>query len=195
MASEVQICNMALGHIGAAAEIQSLSEATEEAKYSNLYYNDIRDSVLRQHPWNFATTYVVLADLGSPPTGWDYRYRYPVDCHRALNIVKAAKTDPEIEFDVGSDGSSGRVILTDQATATLRYTAKVTDPNAFDALFIHALSWALAVHLAEPITSSQAKKKDAAAAYAGIMLTAKATDSNEGEVDGNSEADWIAARA
>jgi len=57
MATNVQICNLALSHIGSRAFIQDLSSDTSvEARYCNLLFNDARQAVLRDapHGWGFA---------------------------------------------------------------------------------------------------------------------------------------------
>jgi len=193
MASEVDICNQALANIGAEALIAALSDNTEEARYCNLYYTELRDNLLRTHPWNFALKFQTLADLGSAPSGWTYRYAYPVDCIRALEIVNTAN-DTVIKFEVGSDGSSGKVILTDQQTAELRYVAGVTDPNAFDVGFRQALSWAIAYHIAEPLTGSSSKRNDALTVYTNVIRQVTASDSEEGATDPDIDATWVTAR-
>ena len=54
MASQVQIAKLALQHVGDRFDISSLTEVTPEAEQVNLIFNDTRDALLRQHPWNFA---------------------------------------------------------------------------------------------------------------------------------------------
>jgi hypothetical protein len=99
-----------------------------------------------------------------------------------------------VPFEVASDGGSGKVILTDFATAILRYTIVVEDPNAFDASFRMALSWYLAFQLAEPITGSGKKRDTAASAYASLIAKAKRVDAGEGREDTDRDADWTTAR-
>ncbi len=196
MASIVEICNQALGNIEAEALVNSLDTPyeSEEARYCDLYYARTRNFVLRAHSWNFATTFLSLADLGSPPTGWSYRYQYPVGCIKALEIVKANRTDAKIDFEVAYDGASGRVILTDEEDASLKYTQLIADPNVYDDMFIEALSWALAFRLVGPITGSDTKKQQAVTLYENIISQAQAEDSDEGMDDVVEDASWIDAR-
>lgn len=193
MPSEVSICNQALSHIGAEAEIESLTETSEEAKYCNIYYEHARDNLLREHPWNFAIKYQTLAQIGTAPTNWEYQYQYPSDCLNALEIVNTAD-DTVLEYEVISDGASGKYIITDVENAELRYTAKITDPNVFDVGFIEALTWALAYRIAEPITGNSDKKGEAMTIFQNTIKAVKATDSGEGKNDPDKDAPWIEAR-
>lgn len=149
---------------------------------------------MRDHAWNFLSTTVTLADLGSPPTGWSYRYAYPTNCLRAIEIVRTNRTDSKIDFEVRYDGASGRVILTDESTAELKFTQLITDPNVYDDMFIDALSWALAFRLAGPLTGNDTKKQQALTVYQNLMNTAEAQDSGEGMEDTITDASWIEAR-
>ena len=195
MASDVQICNLALAHIGAEAQIAALDPTeSEEARYCTLYYEDLRDSLLREHEWGFAIKVDALADLVTPPYSWAYRYAYPSDCLTAIEIIKSADSDQTIPFEIASDGASGKVVLTDSSAADLRYISRVTDPNAFDAGFRMALSWNLAFSIAEAITGSSQKRADAANIYANILAKVKAADAGEGSAEALLDASWLSAR-
>lgn len=64
--SEVDLCNAALAKVGAAL-ISSLSDSSAEAIVCNQLYSKARDAALRSHPWNFARTWVALAQLQTAP--------------------------------------------------------------------------------------------------------------------------------
>ena len=66
MASVVGICNIALNNIGD-EKISSLSDNNDRARACDLRYEDVRDAVLRAHPWNCATTRVELAQSTDTP--------------------------------------------------------------------------------------------------------------------------------
>lgn len=54
MASEIEICNIALSRIGNSRSINSMTEASKEANQCSLHYEQCRDAVLSDFPWNFA---------------------------------------------------------------------------------------------------------------------------------------------
>jgi hypothetical protein len=196
MVSVVEICNQALGNIEATALVNSLDTPyeSEEARYCDLYFERTRNAVMRDHPWNFLATTVALGNLGSPPTGWSFRYQYPTNCIRAVEIVRTNRTDPKIDFEVRHDGSAGRVILTDLQDAELKFTQLITDPNVYDDMFLDALSWALAFRLAGPVTGNDTKKQQALTVYQNLIDAAEAEDSAEGIEDTEVDASWIEAR-
>lgn len=193
-ASVVQICNLALSHLGAAA-IVSLSENSAEGIACNLHYETSRDSVLRDHPWNFAAKRVALAELAeTPPAGWSHIYSLPSDCLLAREIVNTLGTDP-IKFVIESNaGATARVLLTDQAQATLLYTASVGEVTMFDPLFVEALSWKLASMVCMPLTRDRNIMQMCQTMYLNTLVLAQAADANEGQAETPREADWIVAR-
>ncbi|MBT0394843.1 hypothetical protein ISO77_04720 [Morganella morganii subsp. morganii] len=159
MASEIEICNIALSRIGNSRSINSMTEASKEANQCNLHYEQCRDAVLSDFPWNFAVKRVALADTNNPPPEWKYAYRYPTDCMKAIAIIRPGekyhRPDTAIHFQVGADeAGTGKLIYTDQPEAWLQYTARVTDVNMYDALFKDALAWRLAAELARPLASN-----------------------------------------
>jgi len=196
MASEVDICNLALSHVGASATISSLTEQSEEAFHCNLLYADIRDSVLISHPWNFSTRHIALSDVGSPPDTWAYRYSYPNSCLYAREILQTDKTADPIKFEIAlADAYNAKVILTDQETASLIYTYKVTNTLVFSPMFINAISWRLAAEIAMPLTRDEKRMDMAFQMFNRAISEAKTFNSNESYSDINREAEWITGRS
>jgi hypothetical protein len=196
MASEVDICNLALSHIGGDATISSLSEQSEEAFHCNLLYPDLRDAVLRAHPWAFTTRHIALSDVGSPPGNWLYRYSYPSDCLVAREILQTTVAGDPIAFEVAlGDAYNSLVILTDLEAATLIYTHKVTNPLVFDPLFVQALAWRLAGELSMPLTRDSKRMEAAYQMYNGTLAEAFKLNANESHLPTSREADWITGRA
>src|SRR5512146_1689119 len=98
--TDIQICNMALGHIGVTKFIAALTDRSNEANVCNLYYEQARDFVLEDLPWPFATRYISLGLVTdftalTIPHDWSYAYRYPSDCVFARRLVTTiGRTDP-----------------------------------------------------------------------------------------------------
>jgi len=184
MASEVDICNLALSHIGDDANVSSISppEGSVQSEYCSRFYPIARDSLLQMHPWNFASKRMQLALVTQPFAQWKYAYAVPDDMMTAVSVLP-----PEAENDYASrftpseypywnanyvplvaagayvpqpysieiDALGNKVIYTDQENALLRYQAKITDPTRFDPLFTMALSYHLASMLAGPVIKSE----------------------------------------
>jgi len=177
MASIIDICNLSLANIGDSADVVSISppDGTSQAAYCAKFYPIARDIVLEGHSWSFATTRILLADLGTPPAGWGYRYKMPANVLTAIEVYGELSDAPE-PFKVESD-SDGVVILTDVRNAQLRFTFKEEDSTVYSGLFIQALSWLLSSFLAGVITSDMQLKESAYKAYLSFMSEAAVADS------------------
>lgn len=100
--ADVDIANMALGHLGISITIQSLSppDQTIQAQTCAFWYPICRNELLQSAPWNFADTDALLVQepvpstigpqLGFAAPGWRYSYTYPNDCLQPLCITTLA---------------------------------------------------------------------------------------------------------
>lgn len=160
MASQVGIANRALTKLGS-ARITSLDEDSKAAAALNSMYDDVLDACLREHVWSFAKTRTQLAALADAPLfGFGYQYRLPADFIRLIQIgqfLVYPKTDTRGLFSI----ESGNILTDLPAPLYIRYTKRVTDPNAMDALFREAFACRLAIESCETITQSTTKRQAA----------------------------------
>jgi hypothetical protein len=192
--TDVDICNRALSRLGTRATISALDENSTEARTAFIWYAATRDTLLRAHDWNFARRRVVLAEQGTAPTGWTFRYALPTDCIRLLRIASANPAG-SIRFEVAGD-ATGRFVFCDQPAAEAVYIARVDDPNQYDAGFASALVDQLAAHIAYPITQKTETAVRLAQVARAALADAMAADFNEAEAATNEQVpDWIEARA
>jgi len=216
MASEIDICNLALGHLGDVATIASIDppEGSAQAEHCARFYPIARDSLLELHTWGFATKRVQLAQLGTGWPEWDYSYAQPADALNIIAVLPPYATDDystgaaSVSIAVGGsyipqpfsceiDANGADVIYTDQAEAVLRYTALVTDPTKFSPLFIVALSWQLASMLAGPILKGDAgaaEAKRCAAMAQAYLSKAKESDAGQRRINPQHNVGWMAGR-
>jgi hypothetical protein len=163
MASVVQICNMALSHIGSEARVSSISppDGSVEAGHCSTFYDVARTEMLEPGNWAFALKRTPLAQVTNPSQAWAYAYAKPADCLRVLRVlrpnisvtvfnqdtVEAHIDDRDTaQFDVEGD-----VLFSNEPDAVLVYVRDVTDSTKFPASFTSALSYLLASYLAGPI--------------------------------------------
>lgn len=163
MASIVQICNMALSHIGAGPLISSISppDGSVEAGYCATFYDIARTELLEPGTWSFALKRAALAPVTNASDVWTYAYALPSDCLRALRILRpslAVTVFNQDEVALRQDDRDGapfdleaQVLYTDQPDAVLVYTVDVTDSARFTGSFTATLSYLLASYLAGPI--------------------------------------------
>lgn len=198
--TEVEICNLALSHIGIGKEIGNLeTESSEEAAACRRFYDQARDKALRDFAWPFATAY---ADLGlieeDPTTEWSFSYQYPTDCVFFRRILSGTRNDTQtsrVPYQIVYD-AAGQRIFTDQSNAVGAYTARVEDPTLYPPDFILALSLLLGSLIASRLTKGdQFKKGDKAlAAYSRMIEEAEANSNNEQQPENPPESEFIRAR-
>jgi len=180
MASVVDICNLALAHLGDNATIASIDppEGSAQAEHCQRFYPIARDTLLEMHSWSFATKRAYGAEVENTWPMWEYAYAMPGDASDIIAILPPeAKDDysthftpqtypdfytnysPSVaagqyvpqKFAVETAADGSEIILTNQKQAVIRYHAKITDPTKFSPLFTITLSWHLASMLAGPV--------------------------------------------
>ena len=85
------------------------------------------------------------------------------------------------QMDVLDTEGTGKLIYTDQPQAWLKYIARVTDVNMFDAIFMEALSWRLAAAINMPLTGSADLGNNALNMYQRVILSAGSHSQNESQ--------------
>lgn len=184
MASLVAIWNKALsGCLGERAAISQPDEQSAAAAVCRLHYDMTRDALLASHDWSFARRRVLLADLGSPPQLWAYRYQMPSNCIRDRRItpgMAGAAVRYEVAGDVDDQGGDIQVLLTNISPAELVYTARVTNTELYPPLFVEALAWSLATATADTITADTRRQDRAAKRAEYWTAIAAADDLNRG---------------
>jgi hypothetical protein len=175
VASVVDICNRALQKLGA-IRIDSITDTGSlAARELNAAFEFIRDSELRDHPWNFAIQRFQLAASGTAPSfGPSNAYPLPTGWMRVLS--------PDPRFN-GNDRDwiiEGNSILSDDdSPLDVRCVMQVTDTTKMDPLFREALSARIAYELCEKLTQSNEKRQAAAADYKEIISRAKKVNAIE----------------
>lgn len=212
MTSPVDICNLALSHIGERDDINSIDppEASIEAQRCARHYNPARRTLLALHPWTFATKRFTTADLSASndvPLTWTYAYSLPSDVIKVTGLYdpgdwRDEAYAPHIAYEIGSDSTGPRVIYSNVESAVLRYTFDQTDSTMFPPLFVEALAWLLAARLAGPtIKGTEGMRVAQAATQTGMSwaMKAAAEDANQSprrnvRLDSRHLSPWMAAR-
>lgn len=166
MASEVEICNLALNNIRAGG-INSLDDPTVQARTCKLKYPILRDQVLTDAPWQFAHKLKPLSLLTDEVFNWRYAYQYPSDClyinylvpeqagiDHSVNL-RYSSTDVRDEMTMNNrvnyeviNINNNRVIVSNTPNLRIDYRANITNPNLFTTPFIMALSHLIAAEIA-----------------------------------------------
>ena len=153
MASTTSLLNRALRRIGA-GRINSIDDDTDVGQLIRDTFPDVRQALLRSHPWPFASFRSRLArDVAESDIGYRYAYRKPEanDQHgewlRTLGIfTDDAMRCPALRYRDAND-----LILSDETALVMWALHDIEDPNAMEANFREALAmkcaaeWALAL--------------------------------------------------
>lgn len=193
MTSVVSICNLALTNLGKDT-INALTEASAQARACNLFYEQTRDALLQVYPWRFAGKTQSLAEVtNDKPGAWGYAYRRPGDCLKVRWVRQEYSTtdyQPTKQEEILTPHEiEGENIYCNLTPAFLRYTFRIDDPTKYPPLFVDALSWAMTVRLAMPLTKDIKQRNDAfklAQMARGEAETADASEERETS-DHNSE--------
>jgi len=215
LVSDVVISRMALSHVGARSTIESLEEESAEAKQCKLWYDFSRKQTLEVFDWNFARKRQVLAlHNDSAPEGvWLFRYQYPADCIAARRVenpvISAAGggvftseafkhvvgVNPDaVPYEVEISTDQTKSILTDLEDAILVYTFDLTNENLFPAMFIEALSRALASRIAFSLTGKKNIAEDQFRLFLALINAAEVRNANEQVMKPPRDAEWVRGR-
>lgn len=221
--TDVDICNLALSHIGDTAIITGISppDGSVQASHCAKFYPIARDGLLQMHSWLFATKRKALVETTNTISQWRYAYLMPSDVGDSFAIIASDSSSDYTEtysvepyysgvnidstvgryspqqFAVEVNNSGQRVIYTNQENAVIRYTAMVTDTSQFSPLFVTALSWHLASMLAGPIIKGENGSAEAKRCQQMMMLylsKAQSSDSNQRNVKPSHIVNWISGR-
>lgn len=180
MPSVIEICNLALAHIGQGS-INDLEELSPQAKKCNLFYTNTRDSLLRQFPWNFSTKSILLSQVDTTIPGWNFVYQYPPTALWVRKVFNQDDTDPETpyEYEITTTGTE-KYICCDLYQAYAKCTIRVEDTTLFDPLFVDVLTYKLSLDLCMPLTNSSNKTQEIMAKLQTAMSAAMLAGAVEG---------------
>lgn len=132
----VTICNLALNMVGI-PPIVSFSDNNNNAKLCERFYPVLRDKVLRDHTWSFATFSIKLPRLAEKPFDprFEFAFQLPSDLLRIIEVI------PDVPFRKVRD-----MIFANQ-DVTCVYVGKVEDTELFDVTFTDALQYLIAAEI------------------------------------------------
>ena len=222
MATEVDICNLALAHLGDDATIASLNppEGSAQAEKAARFYPIARNSLLEMHTWNFAAKRGNIALTTNSLDQWDYAYVAPADMMSPVAIISpTAQNDYATRMSAGDTPGGitsnyaptivagqytpqqfaveGDLIYTNQENAVLRYQAFITDPSLFSPQFVVTLSWHLASMMAGPVIKGDqgaAEAKRCTQMMANYLTSAKQSDNLHRDITVEHIVPWTSGR-
>jgi hypothetical protein len=185
MAADIDVINAALSKLGEQV-IVAVSDSSPPARLANQTYADIRDSLLREYAWNFATQRASIAvSVTTPDWGYAYAYDLPATCLRLIEINNASDVDWRNEAGT---------IVTDIATPLqIRFIGTVT-VDEMDATFRECLAARCAMEWAEPLSQTTSVGNQMAALYRNKLQVARVADGQEDRIKIIEATDFLDAR-
>ena len=196
--TDVQICNLALANLGSSLRITALTDGSVQADQCSLHFEYLRDMVLEDFPWSFATRHeALIEDTDATHPFYEYVHSFPAGCLTIRRIYTGDADDvvvpplpalPTIKadyaifnyYDAGPPVVNERRIATDIEDAWIEYTIQVTDPTLFSMGFVNALAWKLSILLCKSITGSSKDIPLLEAEYRQSLSRAQVHDANQG---------------
>ncbi len=178
MASQVEICNLALAKLGHMPFIANIGENSKAANLFSVFWEPVRDSLLREYLWKFARARATLAPLVTEPEfdGGNY-FQIPSD---SLRIVSPSNT---YKYGYGRWFVEGDKIVADTDAFQIVYIKRVTDTSLFDPCFVQAMAAKLAYELAMPLAQSQSLKDQMAQEFKTAVIKAAFVGATEQDSD------------
>lgn len=186
MSTAISICSNALLLLGD-KPIADFSEDQDRARLASNLWPQVRDYVLRGHPWNCAIKRVSLApDVAAPAFDWAYQFTLPPDYLKALSIGEAGR---EGEFRV-----EGRKILADDNPLLLRYVFANDNPATYDPMLVEVMTAEMAHRMAYAITQSASMVDSMAQKASIVMRRARAVDGQDDTPEQLGDSPLLSAR-
>jgi hypothetical protein len=202
MTSVVDICNLALTHIGDEANVTAIAppDGSTQAALCATYYPFARGTALEAYNWTFATKTAELSLLDYEDDTWIYAYSLPASCLKIIGLSPFPtdldyQTDKDFTIEAKSDGSL--MLLTNTESASCKYIYNITDVNKFSNKFIEALSYLLASQLSGALIKGDVGMKVAQnmrANYDALINQAAVSDLNQAKKIHSHKPVWMSNR-
>lgn len=179
MSNKVDISNQALSWLGANL-ITSFGDGTTEANLCSANYDQLRDTVLEEGRWTFATKRDVLSTPLVTGPEWGFSYAHPIN---TKYLVVLQVRDDTLN-DQGRSNiewyREGDEIICDSTKIYVKVIQQVTDEKKFTRTFTQALAARMAAEFAIPLTESTKKEEQMLSRYDKKLAKALAIDGIQG---------------
>ena len=206
MATEVEICNLALSLLGEQADVVSVnpSDGSENAGLCGRWFPLAKRRIFEEADWGFAQKRARLSQLSGVDSalyGDEKAYAYPSDAVRIIDLYsQKAESARDSEFSIDpydarafedepvsrdrwrieyNPSNSNRMIVTNVEQAVAHYTCYIDSVAIYPAYFIEPLVVLLASYLVGPIKRQNSTSTEALnllKQYQQSLSTAKTID-------------------
>jgi len=181
MASEISICNLALGYLGA-NRISSFNDGTVESILCKDNYPELRDAVLEEGRWTFATSRFTLAPVAAPA-----EYGYANQFSIPSIIITVIEATDDVNFVNGPSTMDwrreGDFLLSNTEGMYIKAIVSVSDVSIMPPMFRNVLAARIAAELAPTLTEGNTKTNLMWGLYGDKLSSAMASDNSQGRSD------------
>ena len=181
--SELGICNLALGWLGA-NRITSFDDNLVEAQLCKDNYGPILRALLEVSEWTFAQhRFKPPAESTPPDWGYASQFKIPATVLRIHYVGlsdRKEEDDPAPVWNRASPIGIGDVIECDASVIYCRGTRMVEDVSKLSGLFGQAMAARIAADLAMPLTNSRGMASDMWTLFSNKIVEAERMDSKQG---------------
>ncbi len=179
--SVVSIVNHALSLL-AVTPIVSLQEDTKPANTANRLYIPLRDALLEERAWTFATGRAKLIPDPTPPEwGYTRKFLIPGTVIRILNVWERPPlpgqedVTPPVEWN-----REGKHILATVDVIYVKMINVIEDPSQFSPAFRDLFAYRLAADMCIALTENRSLMVDLHTLYNDKLIKASSTDAAQG---------------
>lgn len=136
------ICNMALSKIGQHVITDIMLDSKIEQS-CRLFLPIVRQTLLRQYPWNFAVKRVELVKVANQGYGDYEKFTLPADYLQNVGFYD----EDDYYYQIKSFKIEGDYVYAPSTKLFIKYIADITDPQFWDVDFIHCSTLKLAAEI------------------------------------------------
>ena len=172
MASQVDICNLALANLGQSPDITSINppDGTKYAASAALFWPIALDKILTEYDWGFAVRVSALSAVSVDlPEAWEYAYALPASFLKPILLQDSEQADPHCGIDYEIRGG---ILYCNSSDVVLRHVYRNTNTGEYTNAFVLAFGALMAHFLAAPVTKDPAVSAAWLNMYKSYLATA-----------------------
>lgn len=194
----VTVWNLALAAAGSRATVSSETETSREANLCRLWYNTVKDNVLKTASWPSTKRYSRLAVLAErnpsalwvntdPSPGYKFAYAIPDGMLAPRYLTTYARFEQEMLGD-------NLAIMTNEEQAVLHFSAKQDDVTRWDAGLDMAMLYSLAAHMCYALNAKSGLAARLDEKAFSFVVSAQTDVANEADDYADKLASWHSSR-
>lgn len=173
----LEVCNRAIDLAGG-QRINSFDDKVEENRLSKLHFRFIRDKLLWDHDWSWASNYIEIAKSSTDPAVDEWDYMYAINFSDYIRLREFIDSNPL--YEIGYDGAEKtRVIYTNESSPIkIRYTG-IPTTTAWSPGFVDAVVYLLAAEMSRTLMETTTASGELFAMGEARKMEAMEVDANE----------------